>query len=198
MELAGDFEAHLTVAAGTDAEALARACEELGIGCIAIELATGAHAAQPMTASRHRGAYGDVVVEVSVPTVGDLGVASAARDPQDASRILLNCCLHSLRRGEDCIAADTLPDDAVAAIEAALEAGDPLAVCDFEVCCPACGAVSECAFDIASFLWHEVESRAMQIVRDVHVLAREYGWHEADILAMPASRRRLYLEMVGA
>ena len=31
---------------------------------------------------------------------------------------------------------------------------------------------------------------------EVHVLAREYGWSERDILAMSASRRQLYLDTI--
>jgi hypothetical protein len=64
LALTGEFEAHLTVPAGSDLDAFAAACRELGVGCIAIELATGAHAAQPMTASRHRGALAGVLGEV--------------------------------------------------------------------------------------------------------------------------------------
>jgi hypothetical protein len=64
LALAGEFEAHLTLAAGSDVDAFAAACRELGVGCIAIELAAGAHAAQPMTASRHRGALAGVLGEV--------------------------------------------------------------------------------------------------------------------------------------
>jgi hypothetical protein len=33
-------------------------------------------------------------------------------------------------------------------------------------------------------------------MREVHRLARVYGWREADILSMSASRRQFYLEMV--
>ncbi len=64
LGLAGAFDAHITVAAASDAAAFAATCGELGVGCIAIELAEGRHVAQPMTASRHRGALVAVVAEV--------------------------------------------------------------------------------------------------------------------------------------
>jgi hypothetical protein len=32
---------------------------------------------------------------------------------------------------------------------------------------------------------------------EVHVLARAYGWHEADIINMHPHRRRFYLEKVS-
>ena len=59
------FEAHVTVAAGSDAAAFAAACRELGVDCVAIELAAGAHAVQPMTASRHDGDWPAVVAAIA-------------------------------------------------------------------------------------------------------------------------------------
>lgn len=57
----GKFEAHITVAGG-DLEPL---CEQLGVGYVGIELASGAHASQPMTASHHEGAIAEVVDDVN-------------------------------------------------------------------------------------------------------------------------------------
>ena len=44
----------------------------------------------------------------------------------------------------------------------------------------------------------ELATQAKRLLREVHFLARAYGWREADILAMSARRRQAYLEMVGA
>ena len=44
----------------------------------------------------------------------------------------------------------------------------------------------------------EVEAEAMRLLRDVHVLARQYGWREADIIAMSPLRRQMYVEMADA
>jgi len=51
-------------------------------------------------------------------------------------------------------------------------------------------------FDIVSFFWSEICVQAKRLLREVHILARAYGWREADILSMSAARRQLYLEMV--
>lgn len=62
----GTFEAHLTVEADS-AERVAAfrsLCEELGVKCVLIELARGQSRSQPMTASYHRGALGDVTREI--------------------------------------------------------------------------------------------------------------------------------------
>ncbi len=57
----GSFEAHLTVDSGADRAAFAAACLRRGLRCVDIELARGAHASQPMTASTHRGRLEDVL-----------------------------------------------------------------------------------------------------------------------------------------
>jgi hypothetical protein len=59
----GAFEAHLTVAT-TDRAALAATCAALGVTCVWIELARGAHPSQPMTSSRHAGELAAVVDEI--------------------------------------------------------------------------------------------------------------------------------------
>jgi hypothetical protein len=52
-------------------------------------------------------------------------------------------------------------------------------------------------FDIGAFLWEEIAAQARRLLREVHTLARAYGWREADILVMSAARRQAYLEMVS-
>ncbi|HEX2516118.1 MAG TPA: phage baseplate protein, partial [Chloroflexota bacterium] len=41
-------------------------------------------------------------------------------------------------------------------------------------------------------------TRARRLLREVHTLARAYGWREAEILALPGRRRQTYLDLVGA
>ena len=61
------YEAHLTVEAETveRRQAFAAVCEALGVKCVLIELARGAHRSQPMTSSHHSGALADVQAEVA-------------------------------------------------------------------------------------------------------------------------------------
>jgi hypothetical protein len=63
----GRFEAHLTVEADTAdrREALVRLCDALGVGCVMIELARGAHPIQPMTSSHHAGELASVLAEIA-------------------------------------------------------------------------------------------------------------------------------------
>jgi hypothetical protein len=63
----GAFEAHVTVtlpAADDAAMRFRAACDRLGVKCVMIELPEGEHAAQPMTASVHRGSLREVQDEV--------------------------------------------------------------------------------------------------------------------------------------
>jgi hypothetical protein len=76
-----------------------------------------------------------------------------------------------------------------------MERADPQSNLQFSLTCPACGHCWEAAFDIVSFLWSEIHSWAQRTLRMVHLLARSYGWQEADILAMSPTRRQIYLEM---
>ena len=63
--------------------------------------------------------------------------------------------------------------------------------------CPTCGNQWQLFFDIAAFLWLKIEMQARRLLREVHTLARAYGWREADILALSPWRRQAYLEMIN-
>ena len=42
----------------------------------------------------------------------------------------------------------------------------------------------------ARFLLRRLDGQAGQLLREVHVLARAYGWREPDVLALTPRRRR--------
>lgn len=63
--------------------------------------------------------------------------------------------------------------------------------------CPGCGHEWIALFDIAAFLWREVDDWARRMLREVHLLASRYGWREIDILSMSARRRQAYVEMLA-
>lgn len=78
----------------------------------------------------------------------------------------------------------------------AMAAADPLAEVEIGVGCPACGAETVAEVDLPGFLWAEVDSQARHLLAEVDVLARTYGWSEEQVLALPARRRRHYLDLV--
>jgi len=138
-------------------------------------------------------------VEVSfrVPKCEDVLAIAAAPDAGIARRELLKRCVLSAEREGQPQSADDLPQSVVSLVAEGMAQADPQATVQLSLTCPACSQSSSAAFDIASFLWTEVEAWARRTLRDVHVLATAYGWREADLLALSPTRRRLYLDMIG-
>jgi hypothetical protein len=62
--------------------------------------------------------------------------------------------------------------------------------------CPECGACVEVYFDVARFVLQELRGLAVEVYDHVHLLASQYGWSEAEILALPRSRRAAYVARV--
>jgi uncharacterized protein (UPF0212 family) len=98
---------------------------------------------------------------------------------------------------ERCTGVAMLDDPRIDAVAERLEEIDGAAMRLIESRCPACGAGWTSEFDVAAFLWLEIEAAALRLLADVHTLARAYGWREQDILAMNPQRRRVYLELVS-
>jgi hypothetical protein len=116
-------------------------------------------------------------------------------DAQSGARQLLLDCAQD---------ADALPREQAALAEllqhaeSAIEAADPWVNIAIEVRCPACDGQDLADFDIAAYLWHQIEQRARQLLGDIHLLAQAYGWTEPDILALSETRRAAYLARVLA
>jgi hypothetical protein len=125
-------------------------------------------------------------VTFRLPTVRDL---LALRACDNARALLEERCILSVQ-GDP---VHTVRD----ALDKHMAQCDPQAEILFDLNCPVCSYAWNSPFDIASFLWREVEAGARRLFHEVHTLARAYSWCEADILAMSAARRQRYLEMVS-
>jgi hypothetical protein len=79
-------------------------------------------------------------------------------------------------------------------LASALEESDPCIDFVLDLDCPACGHAWTTSFDIASYLWEEIDARSRRLLDEVHVLARAYGWSEREILSLTEARRAAYLE----
>ena len=64
--------------------------------------------------------------------------------------------------------------------------------------CAHCGARAALDFDVAGFVWREIQVAARRLMAEIHRLASAYGWSEKAVLRMSASRRAAYLEMLNA
>ena len=49
--------------------------------------------------------------------------------------------------------------------------------------------------DVGSFVWAELHAHGRRVLREVDVLARAYGWTEAEVLALGERRRAAYLAL---
>jgi hypothetical protein len=135
-------------------------------------------------------------LEFRLPDSQDLLVIEAVGSVENARRILFERCLLSASYdGQACVARD-LPEQILDKVEAAMAEADPQAEVKLDLTCPSCHHNWLAAFDIASFLWSEINGWAQRVLNEVHLLAKAYSWREADILAMSSARRRFYLERV--
>ena len=154
------------------------------------------------TTDVHKWSNAEYEVEYRLPTSEDLLRISTSVDVPTASNVLLNQCILSAKRTNtandatnDSIAPADLPPDITTSLLQAMSEADPLAHTQLQLSCPACQHAWLALFDVAHFLWMEVQAWARRTLQDVHSLARAYGWSEREILAMSARRRRLYLEL---
>ncbi len=145
----------------------------------------------------HELSWQDMNISFRLPNSHDLAmIADCADIPAARFQLLSRCVLAVDRRGE-LVPTQALSTEAVDALSQAMSVADPQAEVLFDLRCPACTLSWQIPFDIASFLWVELSAAAGRLLREVHVLARAYGWREADILAISPERRRSYLEMVS-
>lgn len=143
--------------------------------CAAI--APDAAAAEPLAHGRYRLADG---TEFRVPTGHDELAAALSTDPE---RTLL----------ERCRLAGDADDETIAAT---LERVAPLVSSELEATCPDCGHTHEVRFDVQPFLLARLVAERDQRAAEVHRLARGYGWSLSEILSLPRSRRRAYVELI--
>ncbi len=134
----------------------------------------------------------DVTVRYRLPDTLDLLTAAAAPVDIRAAVLLDRCVIKVTRAG----APIPLPPTLRGAIAAGMAEADPQADPRLALACPGCGHEWTAPFDIAAYLWEDIEDCAHRLLRQVHDIARAYGWTEDTILRLSARRRRMYLEAI--
>lgn len=135
-------------------------------------------------------------LQFRLPDSQDLLVIENLDSLEKARSVFLHRCLLSVIHEDQACSVDKLPEEILSKIEATMSAADPQADVELDLCCPACLHSWLAPFDIASFLWTEINAWAQRLLHEVHLLAKAYSWREADILAMSPTRRRYYLGRV--
>ncbi|MEU9167423.1 hypothetical protein AB0D34_06445 [Streptomyces sp. NPDC048420] len=170
------------------------------------------HCAEVMTCTLTLHQLNDVATPSAVParveadgwtvicralTSADLTHALRASDRAEARlRLLTSCVVDAERDGLPVPTAQLPPPVAASVVEAVAEA-DPFAEIRLRLVCAQCGGSWDAVLDPARYVWCELAEWGRRLTENVHVLARAYGWREDDVLALPASRRAVYLGLVG-
>lgn len=121
-------------------------------------------------------------------TGNDLRVWRAAQPlgARQAQQLMLDSLLL-----EGQVAAEQLAE-----LSAAIAQADPLAAFAVACQCPGCGADREVDIDLDAAALSRLQQRQRALLREIHTLARHYGWSEAQVLAIPATRRAQYLALI--
>jgi hypothetical protein len=135
------------------------------------------------------------VLEYRLPDSRDLAAASTLDDAAEARALLAMRCVRDLEGSGG--ASSDMPEGVIVALSMEIAKRQPWADIQVALACPTCGASWDSALDLSEFVWGEISAEARRLAREVHSLARAYGWAEADILAMTPARRRTYLALLG-
>lgn len=138
----------------------------------------------------------DGTLQFRLPNSLDLAAIVNSHDIPTARLLLAHRCILQAHRDGKEVPVEELPETLIATMAAYMDTCDPLAAMVIPLDCIACGHSWHILFDIIPFFWTEIAAQARRLLREVHTLACQYGWREADILAMSAIRRQFYLEMV--
>ena len=88
------------------------------------------------------------------------------------------------------------PAELWSAIEASLDAADPLVDAAVRLECPACGEAVELTVDLEGELLALARHDQDELFEDIAALAGAFHWSEREILALSPPRRRRYLALV--
>jgi hypothetical protein len=131
-----------------------------------------------------------------IPRNEDLRVLARRQGEVRLRDLLERCMLEASSPGGSPVALPELPEATVEAVVGALADSDPGAQTVLRIRCP-CGSEWTDELDIRGVVWSDLTEWVGQALTQVHLLARAYGWSEADILQMSGWRRRWYLEAAG-
>jgi hypothetical protein len=132
-----------------------------------------------------------------LPDSFDLAAVARLSSVAMARQALIERCTVSAEYDGVAMDAAALPEHLFALMTAEMARRDPQADVELALACPGCGQQWSVIFDVEIFLWTKIDALARRLLREVNVLARAYGWREADILDMSAARRQAYLELVS-
>ncbi|MGM9474537.1 hypothetical protein ACS5PJ_21410 [Pseudarthrobacter sp. YS3] len=132
-------------------------------------------------------------VLVRPPTSADVLAVLEEEPVREAGARLFDRCVVRVTGPSVVPSAGRVP----AAVAEEISKRDPGASIELVLDCAECGHRWAEVLDVVGFVWAEVNAWARRTLRQVHTLARAYGWRERDILAMTPRRRAAYLGLVA-
>jgi hypothetical protein len=145
---------------------------------------------EPNAALEHAEDIAGAQVRFRLPNGDDQQAAAdlAQSDPEAGARLLLERCLIEAPHA-DLGQLRALMAERLAAL-------DPQAETVLEADCPACGAPARLLIDAAPLVFAKMAG-TRRLMAEVDRIARAYHWSEREILALPATRRRSYLDLIA-
>ena len=141
----------------------------------------------------------DYELQLRLPNSRDLLLVTECGSREEMrARLFEQCVVQLAYHGqvESAKRCEEIPAEIIELAIGRLGDADPQADVEIALTCPECGHAWQTNFDIVSYLWSELHAWAMQLLREVHLLASAYGWRESDIINMTAQRRQSYLELL--
>lgn len=117
--------------------------------------------------------------------------------PEQARVTLLRRCVADDDSGAGKTFGD-LDSTTLERIEQAMATAGPILDHPFDIACHACGADQTLRFDIETFLLRALDHERRYLIREIHYLARGYGWSLAEILGLTRDDRRRFVELIAA
>lgn len=132
-----------------------------------------------------------------LPTGADQEEAAflATTDPDAGAAFILHRCVKSVTRESD-KPIENLPATVATQLPPIMAELDPQAEITLNLSCLVCGFKFPIVFDTANYLFQELVEQSRHLYREVHLLAFNYHWSEAEIMRMTSKKRRLYLELL--
>lgn len=130
-----------------------------------------------------------------LPNSIDLAECAGLSKAEGRRKLMEQCILRASREDAE-IDPEALPEMVTSALTSRMKECDPMAEVQLSMLCPSCAQQWSTVLDIVTFFWTEIDTEARNLLRQVHIIARSYGWRESDILSLDASRRQRYVDMV--
>lgn len=173
---------------------------DLGTTCpecrdaVAISLTAAALTVEPAEEETTTVRLGEARFRLRPVTSRDLAAIAGLHDPAQAHQALACRCLEPIGSADD--TPLRLSEESLEIVASHLADLDPQSDIFAMLDCPGCGHSWQATIDIGLVLVHDIETAAQRLAGEIHDIASVYHWSEAEILALPYVRRRLYLERI--